>query len=224
VIIVIEGASAAGKTTWCRRFASDQVLFEGEPSADQAPEGASDPNPAFPRAVAEYWSSVNAERWSTARGLSDRLGWVACDTDPFKLHWVWTLWVEGLAPLDYWEASRDLSRSAFADGRLGLPDLVFFADLDPETLRRQKTGDPTRTRSRHDLHIRISSALKRWYLATAALDPARVEFRLPANGLETGHLQLGRRPERSGAPLFDRLMAELDVRRDPSAGSRPTLR
>jgi len=223
VIIVVEGTSAAGKTTWCRQFATSQVLCEGQPTPDPAPEGASDPNPGNPSAAAEYWVGVNARRWTTARDLSERLGWVVCDTDPFKLHWTWSLWVAGLASSEYWEASRHLFRSAFADGRLGLPDLVLFADLDPETLRRQKAGDPTRTRSRHDLHIRISAALKRWYLAMAALDPARVVFRLPANGLEIGHLQLGPRPQRSGAPLFDRLMAELDARRDPSAAPHPPL-
>jgi hypothetical protein len=48
------------------------------------------------------------------------------------------------------------------------------------------------------------------YLAVAALEPARVEFQLPATGLEWRHLQLGRRTEYSGAALYDRLMAELD--------------
>jgi hypothetical protein len=215
MLIVIEGSSAAGKTTWCRQFAGHQALLEGQPTPEPEPEGASDPNPQNPHAVAEYWAGVNARRWTTARDLSERLGWIVCDTDPFKLHWTWTLWIEGLASWDYWKASRHLFRQAFADGRLGLPDLVFFADLDPETLRRQKASDATRTRSRHGLHMRISPALKRWYLAMAALDPARVLFRLSANGLETGHLQLGPRPEHSGAPLFDRLMAELDARRNP---------
>jgi hypothetical protein len=146
--------------------------------------------------VADYWGNENARRWSAACELSDRLGWVACDTDPFKLHWTWTLWVEGLAPSDYWETSRAVCRSAFADGRIGLADLVLFADLDADTLRRRKAADPTRTRGRHEMHIRISRSLHRWYAAMARLDPSRIEFRLPANGLESGHLGLGRRKER----------------------------
>jgi hypothetical protein len=210
LIIVVEGTSAAGKTTWCRQVSRNHVLFEGEPSADPAPEGAADPNPTDPRAAAEHWTRVNAARWSAARALSKRLGWAVCDTDPFKLHWTWTLWVSGLAASEYWETCRDHFRSAFAEGRLGLPDLVLFADLDPETLRRQKAADTSRTRGRHDLHMRISPGLKRWYLAVAALEPDRVEFQLPATGLERRHLQLGRRTEYSGAALYDRLMAELD--------------
>ena len=212
-LIVVEGSSAAGKTTWCRQLPRNQVLLEGEPYANPSPLSAGDPLPPDPYATAEYWANENARRWTAAREISDRCGWVVCDTDPFKLHWTWTLWVTGLSSLEYWQRSLEFFRSAFADGRLGLPDLVFFADLDTQTLRRQKAGDPTRTRNRHEMHIRMSPALKRWYVAMAALDPARVEFRLPENGLETRHLQLGRREQGFGTALFDRLVAELEIRR-----------
>jgi hypothetical protein len=59
------------------------------------------------------------------------------------------------------------------------------------------------------MHILIAPALKRWYRAMAALDPGRVEFRLPAEGLEPRHLQLGRRVSGSGSATFDRFMSEL---------------
>ena len=151
------------------------------------------------------------------RPLSPRQAWIAASIrcaplqilDPFKLHWTWTFWVEGLASSAYWDASREFSRSAFANGKLGLSDLVFFADLDTATLRRQKANDPTRTRNRHEMHLRIAPALKRWYRATAELDPSRIQFRLPPGGLEPLHLGLGRRPERSGTAIFDRFMREL---------------
>jgi hypothetical protein len=184
VVIVIEGASAAGKTTWCRKFAGERVLFEGEPPAGPEPAGASDPDPADARGAARYWIDVNARRWTTACAMAANLGWMVCDTDPFKLHWTWTLWREGLASSAYWEACREFSRSAFAMGTLGLADLILFADADAETLRCQKANDPTRTRSRHDMHVRIAPALKRWYSAIAAIDPERVQFRLPAEGLQ----------------------------------------
>jgi hypothetical protein len=210
VIITVEGASAAGKTTWCRGMPRDQVLFEGEPETSPPPPGASDRLPPDPLAVAEYWINENARRWSTAHAIAERCGWVVCDTDPFKLHYSWTLWVTGLSSLEYWQRSREFSRRAFADGKLGLPDLVFFADVDADTLRRQKAADLTKTRSRHEMHILIAPALKRWYLAMAALDPARVEFQWPVNGLEARHLQLGQRAVGSGAALFDRFMAQLE--------------
>lgn len=212
MIIVVEGASAAGKTTWCRGLPRDQVLFEGEPPAGPAPPGASNRLPVDPRAVAEYWANENVRRWSMARDLADNHGWVVCDTDPFKLHWSWTLWVAGLTSLEYWRRCRECTRQAFVDGRLGLPDLVFFADLDADTLRRQKAADFTRTRSRHEMHILIAPALICWYRAMAALDPARVVFRLPAEGVVAHHLRLGRRVASSGAALFDRFMSELEGR------------
>jgi hypothetical protein len=93
VIIVVEGASAAGKTTWCRGMPSEQVLFEGEPPTSPSPLGASDRLPSDPLAIAEFSANDNARRWSKAREISERCGWVVCDTDPFKLHFSWTLWV-----------------------------------------------------------------------------------------------------------------------------------
>ena len=71
------------------------------------------------------------------------------------------------------DACREMSRAEFAAGALGLPDLVLFADLDAATLRRRKADDTTRPRSRHEMHLRIAPALKRWYVAMAVLDPAR---------------------------------------------------
>lgn len=211
VLIVVEGASAAGKTTWCRRFAAGRALFEGEPPTAPAPAGASDPDPADPVAVARFWSESNASRWCTACAMGRSLGWVACDTDPFKLHWAWSLWVEGLASRPYWDACRELNRAEFGNGRLGLPDLVLFADLDATTLRRRKENDPTRTRSRHEMHIRIAPTLRRWYVAMAALDPDRVRFGLPATGLSPALLRLGPRPQRSGTVLFDRFIGALET-------------
>jgi hypothetical protein len=210
MLIAIEGASAAGKTTWCRRFARGRVLFEGEPSAPPEPPGASDPDPADACEASRYWIDVNARRWTEARERSERLGWTICDTDPFKLHLAWTLWTEGLASSAYWKASREFSRLAFANSTLGLADLILFADLDAETLRHQKANDPTRTRSRHEMHIRIAPALRRWYSAMAAIDPNRVQFRLPTDGLQAEHCALGPRSVRTGTALFDRHMGELD--------------
>ena len=86
MLVVIEGASAAGKTTWCRRFASGRVLLEGEPTADPEPIGASEPVPPHPRLTARYWTDRNRMRWMLACAMEKDLGWVVCDTDPFKLH------------------------------------------------------------------------------------------------------------------------------------------
>jgi len=63
------------------------------------------------------------------------------------------------------------------------------------------------------MHVRIAPALKRWYLAMAALDPVRVEFALPKNGLEHRHMQMGRREVSTGTAIFDDFMSELEARR-----------
>jgi hypothetical protein len=169
--------------------------------------------------VAEYWAEENSRRWLMARAISERHGWIVCDTDPFKLHWSWTLWVAELSSREYWQRCRESTRQAFEDGRLGLPDLVFFADLDVDTLRRQKAADHTRARSRHEMHILISPALKCWYRAMAALDPGRVEFRLPLDGVDARHLRLGRRATGTGAATFDNFMHELESVRASRASS-----
>jgi hypothetical protein len=99
--------------------------------------------------------------------------------------------------------------SCIGAGLFGSP-VVFFADLDVDTLRRQKAADLTRTRSRHETHILIAPALKCWYRAMPALDPVRVEFRLPVEGVEARLLRLGQRAAGSGSALFDRFMCELE--------------
>jgi hypothetical protein len=139
------------------------------------------------------------------------LGWAVCDTDPFKLHWTWTLWVSGLAASEYWETCRDHFRSAFAEGRLEFPDLVLFADLDPETLRRQKAADTARTRGRHDLHMRISPALKSAgispWLRSSPLESSS-SCQRPDWSRDTCNCGDGQNIQ--GAALYDRLMTELD--------------
>ena len=93
--------------------------------------------------------------------------------------------------------------------RARAPDLVLFADLDAATLRRRKADDTTRPRSRHEMHLRIAPALKRWYVAMAVLDPAR-RIRLADRWSPPALLRLGPRAERFGAALFDRFIGALE--------------
>ena len=206
MIIVIEGPSAAGKTTWCRRFAWDQMIPErSEREGAMAPDEASDPV-----GCARYWVGNNAGRWSTAQKTAAERGWVACDTDPFKLHYSWTLWTTGVGARAYWIAAKEFCREAFGAERLGIADLVFYAGVDDATLRAQKAEDLTRTRSRHELHVRLAPALRRWYEAIDRLQPGRVQFLLPPAGMTGEILACGPRAERTGVVIFDRLMVELE--------------
>jgi hypothetical protein len=52
--------------------------------------------------------------------------------------------------------------------------------------------------------------LLRWYRAIDELEPGRVRFGLPETGLTPDLLALGPRHVRSGAELFERLLARLD--------------
>jgi hypothetical protein len=163
-----------------------------------------------PVAAARYWARVNAQRWLAARNIEAKCDWVACDTDPFKLHYSWTLWKLGYASKEYWSASKEFCRNAFQAKALGIADLILYADLDEATLRAQKENDLTSSRTRFELHVRLGPALRRWYEAIDRLEPGRVLFQLPPSGLHRELLSLGRRTERTGTAIFNRLMSELD--------------
>lgn len=61
MIVVVEGPSAAGKTTWCRQHASafveEYVVTRTEPDGTDLP------------AQAAYWTAVNADRWARVGAL-----------------------------------------------------------------------------------------------------------------------------------------------------------
>lgn len=202
VIVVVEGPSGAGKTTWVRRHAGRHALLEELPDHDAVPDD--------PEAAARFWVERNVRRWEAVLERERRDGLVVVDTDPFKLHFTWTLYQEGMATRRQWELERDTSRAAFAGGRYGLADLVFVAAIDEATLRRRRDADATRTRRNFDRHVRLRDALLTWYRAIDALEPGRVVFELPDTGLAEHHLALGKRTVRSGAVLFDRLLGRLE--------------
>jgi hypothetical protein len=165
--------------------------------------------PAEPHAAARFWVERNVARWNDVVERERRDGLVVVDTDPFKLHYVWSRWRTGQATREQWELERETSRAAFAAGRYALADVVLYADLDEATLRARRDADMTRTRRNFEIHVRLREASLRWYRAIDALEPGRVFFGLPAEGLTPEVLMLGQRRERSGPALFDRLMSEL---------------
>jgi hypothetical protein len=182
------------------------MIGERSPAiAAMAPDDRSDPVGA-----ARYWVRANTERWSAACDIETDRDWVACDTDPFKLHYSWTLWKLGYGSEEYWRASKEFCRDSFQAGTLGIADLILFADLDEVTLRAQKEKDLTSARTRFEVHVQLAPALLRWYEAINRLEPGRVQFHLPAVGLNANLLSLGRRAERTGAAIFDQLMVELE--------------
>jgi hypothetical protein len=201
VIIVVEGPSGAGKTTWCRTHAGPNALLE------QLPDHAT--VPTEPQEAARFWVERNVARWEEVLARESRDGLVVVDTDPFKLHFVWTLLRTGQINEVEWTMQRDAARDAFAAGRYALADLFLVSDVDDATLRARREGDPSRTRRNFERHALLRDSLLRWYRAIDRLDPGRVVFGLPAAGITPDLLAKGKRATRSGLALFDRLMREL---------------
>ncbi len=201
MIVVVEGPSGAGKTTWVERHAGRFGLLE------QLPDHAT--VPTEPEKAARFWVERNVARWQAVLERERRDGLVVVDTDPFKLHYVWTLWRTGQTTRREWELQRDVAREAFTEGRYALADLFLVSDIGTEELRTRRDADTTRTRRNFQTHVRLRDSLLAWYRAVASLDPRRVVFGLPDDGLAPELLALGTRPERSGAGLFDRLLAAL---------------
>lgn len=85
MIVVVEGMSASGKTTWCAKHAGQHVipengLFENVPNRVKTPVGA-----------ATFWAERNVERWQKALAMEDISSWSLCDSHPLKLHYIWCL-------------------------------------------------------------------------------------------------------------------------------------
>jgi hypothetical protein len=136
VIIVVEGPSGAGKTTWTRRHGGPHALLEALPDHATVPIDA--------EAAARFWVERNVARWHEVLEQERRNGLVVVDTDPFKLHYVWTLWQTGQTAEREWELQRDVAREAFAAGRYALADLFFVSDIPMDELRRRRDADRER--------------------------------------------------------------------------------
>jgi hypothetical protein len=201
MIVVVEGISAAGKTSWCLAHAGRDLVAEPAPP-DSVPDRASDPE-----AAARFWVGRSEARWSAALALERRTGLAVCDTDPLKLHYAWSLRRIGAIGERAWRLERDLSREAVGRGTLGFADLFLVKRIEPAEARRQRDGDPGRSRRNFDLHVRLAEPLAAWYSALADLLPGRVLFDLP----EEGAPPVAPRSTRAEDPaLFEALMDSLD--------------
>ncbi len=146
----------------------------------------------------------NAERWRAALAMEAANDPAICDTDPLKLHHVWSLWQIGEAPEERWTAQRAATRQAIVDRRLDFADIYIIGAVDPEVARRQRDGDATRRRGNFELHVRLQPSLLSWYGALAAILPYEVLFQFPSGvpAARMAHPQA-----RYDVTLFDRAMA-----------------
>ncbi len=173
MIVVVEGPTAAGKTSWCRRHVG---RFVGE----YAMTGA---EPVDGQALARHWARVGMRRWAQAQELERADGIAFCDTDPLKLHYSWGMAALGLAPRAQFDRELAVARVAIRTGRLGLADAVLVGLPDVATLRSRRDEDPTRRRRNFATHVQLREPLRQWYAALDDLDPGRVVWDLPAGGV-----------------------------------------
>jgi hypothetical protein len=196
VIVVVEGPTAAGKTSWCRRhvgrFVAEYTTTGNEPADGQA--------------LARHWARVAMRRWGEAEDLERADGVAFCDTDPVKLHYSWGMAMLGLAPRAQFDRELAVARVAVQMGRVGLADAVLVGLPDLGTLQRQRDGDDTRRRRNFATHVQLREPLRQWYAALDSLDPGRVIWDLPAEGVPKLPAP---RPDRTSADLLDALIDAL---------------
>ena len=202
MIVVVTGPSASGKTTWCRRHYPDVLV------AEHVPIGM-EPAETDPAALAAYWCGVNCRRWQEATEREALSGLAVCDDDPLKLHYNWSLMLTGAATPLSWAHALRASREAVAAGRLGFADLVLVSLPSLDELRSRRVADPARQRRNFELHVRLVEPLRQWYQALECVEPGRVVWDLPSDGLPAATPP--RRTQRCDLHLFDALIGALPV-------------
>ncbi|MEV4638213.1 hypothetical protein AB0J80_12760 [Actinoplanes sp. NPDC049548] len=202
MIVVVEGPTAAGKTSWCRRYVGRFV-----PEA-----AATGREPADGVAAARHWVRTGVQRWSAALELERQDGIAFCDTDPVKLHYAWGMAALGLAPRAQFDRELAVTREAFRSRRLGFADAVLVSLPDVETLRQRRDGDATRRRRNFAAHVQLREPLQQWYATLSTLSPGRVVWDLPFEGVPKLPEP---RTDRCAVELLDSLVAALPPLRTP---------
>jgi hypothetical protein len=165
MIVVIEGPSAAGKTTWYRTNCPDLL-------AENAAENVAAPDPYDdPQTVAQFGVECNAKQWQTALQIEKQKGIVVCDGDPLHLNFSWSLWKTGSLPRNLFDAELPLYLRAMEESRMGFADLVLWREAPLEELRRRAKSDSTRRRRRHELYVSMirldEDVVRGWRASTA---------------------------------------------------------
>lgn len=199
MIIVVEGISAAGKTTWCQHHAAQYLVKESYPA--KRPDRQAGPGEA-----ARIWTDWNSRRWSEAVAMERANGVAVCDTDPLKLHFIWAMWQTGEVAEPHWIAQLKFTRLALYHQRLGFADRYLFKKIDPDVAQAQRDHDASRSRPNFDLHLRLSNSLVLWYETLAAVMQDLVRWELPQRLPQTDGAT---NPFRYDVAMFDRFVEML---------------
>ncbi|MEM9468338.1 MAG: hypothetical protein AAGA90_23420 [Actinomycetota bacterium] len=207
MIVVLEGISAAGKTTHAAGFGADHVVSE-------FPEVGVPPGPDDPAdAHAEYWLEHNIRRFRSALEVEAAHGYAICDTDPFKAPYDWCRAEAGFASPDVFRCAVPRAREAIAGGRLGFADRYYVKPIESEVARAQRDGDATRSRRNFEMHLALQPHLLRWYAAVEVVLPGRVEFAFPDHDTVLHRIERAPRSHpshRFDPSVLDRVLDELD--------------
>ncbi|WP_432199627.1 hypothetical protein ACRAQ7_07750 [Erythrobacter sp. W53] len=170
MIIVIEGISAAGKTTYARQFGDGRWLPE-------MPVKAARPSNDAPLADhAHFWAKHNIARFQKALEIERQHGFVICDTDPMKIHYAWCMERAGFEWPDKFDVARPVVRQAILERRIGFADLYLVKQIEPDVARQQKENDPTRRRGNFEEHLALQPHLMDWFVAMSEVMSGQVEI------------------------------------------------
>jgi hypothetical protein len=174
MILVVEGISASGKSSWCAEHAPRNTIAETG-RLNGVPDRISDPVGA-----ASFWAERNVVRWQGALAVENERSYAVCDTDPLKLHYIWCLWQVGEAPERDWLLELAATRQTVANGRIGFADQYIVANVEQEVARARGLADVNQRRRNLDLHVRLKSPLLDWYAALDSALPGRVQIGFPS--------------------------------------------
>jgi hypothetical protein len=165
VLIVIEGISAAGKTTRASQYAPAVVpeLVCRAPLGDDA-------------TVGEFWSDRHAERWQAGLALEQAHGTACFDTDPLKIHYAWCLWQTGHGTRAAWMATVQATRARLLRREIGFADVIVLLEPSEQQVREQQRQDKSRRRGNFAVHVQLREPLRHWYALLESLAPGRVVF------------------------------------------------
>jgi hypothetical protein len=163
-----------------------------------------------PIGAARFWVEQGERRWLAACAIERSKGYAVCDTDPLKLHYVWSLWQIGVARERYWQAECAATRDAIANGRLGFADTYLVKRIDTQLARQQRDADPTRSRRNFELHVKLHERLVAWYRVMEKVLPGAVIWNLPDDGL-AGLSERGNPASRSSVQTFDQMIQFLSM-------------
>jgi hypothetical protein len=199
MIVVMEGPSAAGKTTWCRANCPD-LLAENASENSDAPDLYGDP-----QEVALFWVEFNAKQWQAALQIEKEKGIAVCDGDPLHLYFSWSLWKARALASNLFDAELPLYRQAIAHGRIGFAGLVLWREAPLEELRRRARSDSTRRRRRHELYLSMNPGMKAWFAIREQVLPGSVREWSEQFRIEDAR-QAKASPHRYDVTAFDRVI------------------